>query len=375
MNIAYLSYGRIVSRKANTVQVMRMCEAFADLGHRVTLYASDGRESVDNPYAYYGVNRTFQLVRCRRPGYAIGSLVFGWRVRRAVAARPLPDLFYGRDIYSLAAVAHLGRPLMFESHMLPTGFMGRTLQAWLFKRRNFRRLVVISRALAQDYQRLFPWLRDEQLLAAPVGAAVSPDGPEAGTPPADPFGRNGGFRVGYAGQFHKGKGVDVIVELARRLPEIDFHLIGGSEKLIALWRSATAGVNNVQFHGHRPAAETEGFRQAMDVLVAPYQESVVTERSNRDYGRWISPLKVFEYMASRKPIIASDVPALREMLTDDVNAVLVAPGDLAGWAAKLAALAQDAPRRRRLAEQAYQDVRSKYSIDARARAVLGGVGA
>jgi len=374
MRIASLSFSRIPSRKANAVQVMRMCEAFAGAGHQVTLFASHGSEAGD-PYAYYGVSRTFELVRCRRPSGAIGGLVYGGRVARAVKTRPLPHLFYGRDLYSLAAVASLGRPIVFEAHILPTGFVGRMLQARLFRRSSFRRLVVISQVLAHDYQRLFPWLRKELFLVAPTGAALSPGCVGIEEPLAGSLRRNGRLHAGYAGQLYQGKGVEVVVELAKRLPEVDFHVIGGSEALITEWRRATAGMDNLRFHGHWPAARTEAFRQAMDVLLAPYQDNMLTEHSQRDYGRWVSPLKVFEYMASRKPIIASDVPALREVLADDVNAVLVAPRDLAGWAAALAALAQDAPRRRRLAERAHQDAVSKYSMGARARAVLDGVSA
>lgn len=375
MRIAYLSASRIPSRKANAVQVMRMCEAFARLGHQVTLFASKGREAAEDPYAYYGVTRAFELVRCRRPARTIGNLLYGWWVARAVSARPLPDLFYARDLFSLAAVARLGRLLIFEAHMLPAGPVSRVLQARIFRRRNFNRLVVVSHALADDYRRLFPWLPKDALVVAPNGAPIYPSTSQR---PDDPltasWRRSGRFQAGYVGQFYRGKGVDVVVELARRLPDVDFHILGGTDKLVASWRGLVNGLGNLRFHGHWPAGRTEAFRQAMDVLLAPSQEHIETEHSHRDYGRWTSPLKVFEYMASRKPIIASDVPVLREILADDVNAVLVPPHDVARWAEALTALEHDAPRRRRLAEQAYHDAVSKYGMDARARAVLSGVG-
>src|SRR3989338_949367 len=119
MTITHLSYSQIPSRKANAVQVMQFCEAFARLGHEVTLYAAVGSEPVEDAYAYYGVAPCFEVVRHRRTGQ-LKELQYSWAVGRAVRQRPLPDLFYARDLYSLAMVASLGRPLVFEAHMLPT---------------------------------------------------------------------------------------------------------------------------------------------------------------------------------------------------------------------------------------------------------------
>ena len=83
---------------------------------------------------------------------------------------------------------------------------------------------------------------------------------------------------------------------------------------------------------------------------------------------YTSPLKLFEYMASGRPIVASDLPALREVLRPDENAVLVEAGDAEALAAGVARLLGDAALASRLAAQAREDVR-EWTWDKRAERI------
>jgi glycosyltransferase involved in cell wall biosynthesis len=372
MRIAHLSFSQIPSRKANAVQVMRMCAAFAGLGHDVTLYARPGSEVVDDVFAYYNLPPRFEIVRSRRPAVqGLGELLYAARVARQVRARPVPDVFFSRDIFSLAAVAPMGRDMIFEAHAMPSGLVSRQLEAWLFRRPAFRRLVTVSEGLAQDYARLFPWLPRSKVLAAPNGVMLPAGQP--GTP-ADLAGfRNAGrFNVGYVGQLYPGKGMEVIVGAARRLPDAVFHVVGGTPPLLEAWRARKAELpDNLHFHGFVPPVRTEAFRQAMDALILASQAFLPIR--GQSHASWMSPIKMFEYMASRKPIVASDLPVIREVLSDNVNALLVPPADLDAWAGALRRLAGDAGLRERLAAQAFHDVQARHTVDRRAQAVLEGI--
>ena len=66
MKIVYLSHARIPSRTANSINVMKMCEAFALNGHRVVLLVPeciDPEPEVDDPFRFYGIERRFKLRR------------------------------------------------------------------------------------------------------------------------------------------------------------------------------------------------------------------------------------------------------------------------------------------------------------------------
>jgi glycosyltransferase involved in cell wall biosynthesis len=100
------------------------------------------------------------------------------------------------------------------------------------------------------------------------------------------------------------------------------------------------------------------FLQKADVLVIPNLPSRIS-------AAYTSPLKLFEYMASGRPLVASDLPALREVLRPDDNAVLVAPGSINALAAGIRRVLEDAAFGARLAATARRDA-AEYTWDKRA---------
>src|SRR5687768_7321040 len=120
VRIAYLSSSRIPSRFANSVHVMKMCHALAAAGHEVELHARPGDASAEGVFERYGVEPAFRICLSDRPAMrAVGSLVYAHNVRRRVQAGKRPDLFYARNLYSLAAVAGMGVPMVYEAHTPP----------------------------------------------------------------------------------------------------------------------------------------------------------------------------------------------------------------------------------------------------------------
>jgi glycosyltransferase involved in cell wall biosynthesis len=97
------------------------------------------------------------------------------------------------------------------------------------------------------------------------------------------------------------------------------------------------------------------------VLVLPNIRSTISER-------YTSPLKLFDYLAAGRAIVASDLPAIREVLTAEYNALLVEPGRADLLAAALSRLDADPALRLRLSRQAFDDA-ARYGWDARAAAL------
>jgi glycosyltransferase involved in cell wall biosynthesis len=103
----------------------------------------------------------------------------------------------------------------------------------------------------------------------------------------------------------------------------------------------------------------------------PYQRRVSVSGGG-DTSAWMSPMKMFEYMACRRPIVSSDLPVLREVLAHERNALLAEPGSVDAWVAAVERLRGDPELSRALAARAREDV-TAYSWRARARRVTDGV--
>jgi glycosyltransferase involved in cell wall biosynthesis len=354
--------------------VMKMCQAFANNGHDVTLLARrpNRTPAADfNDYAYYGVKPIVEIVKCPLPEIKlVGSLMQALWARRAVNRLPAPDLFYARRAYNLAAVAHLKRPMILEVHNLPSNRQLKLVIGWLLRQPHFSRLVTISAALRDAYRQLYPELPESKIIIAHDGAddPLLEDFPSGRLVGA----RDGLLQVGYVGHLYPGRGIDMLAALAATMPEIDFHIIGGSDKDIRQWQHAVQ-CDNLIFHGFVSPGDVSRYSKQFDVTLAPYQRQVSVHGGGGNTVNFMSPLKIFEYMALGKAIVCSDLPVLREVLTDQVNALLVPPEDVAAWTAAIYRLQSDKSLRKQLGDAARHDFLTHYSWQMRARKVLAGL--
>ncbi len=375
MRILYLSSSTIPSRAANSVHVMKMCQAFAVNGHEVTLLAKRPLSPpITNDYDHYGVTPSFQISKCPpSPAPFLNRLWIFYEmlwVRRQVANIPSPDLLYARRIYNLAVLAHLRIPMILELHDLPHHRLLKSLIGWLIRQPHFVRLIVISAALRDAVQEIYPDLPPEKLVVAHDGADELPINMAAANLRLP--GRPGAFRVGYVGHLYPGRGIEIIIALAGQVPEIDFHIVGGDEADIHHWQQQYRG-DNLFFHGYTPPKEVSQYTTLFDVVLAPYQRKVLGVGRDRDTARWMSPLKIFEYMAAGKAIVCSDLAPLREVLRHRENALLCPPDDATAWVKAVGELETDADLRSRLGEQALQQFQTHYTWQKRAESVLAGL--
>ena len=378
MHILYLADIRFPLERANGIQTFETCRALAGRGHAVTLLVRpDTAAPRRDPWAFYGAGPTDRLAirycakvpgPIRRPAYLASALIHVMRRR--------PDVVLTRDlgVASLltGAASRLRPPLVYEAHGYAPE-VSRELPRLLGTSRppseaKLARLTAREARVwrrAEGYVTLTRAHRDELVSRfGPRGnIAVVPDGtrlpatrgfeaPPASTP-----------TVGYAGHLYPWKGVDVLVEALAAVPHARGLVVGGQPgerdgaRLEALAR-ARGVADRVEFAGWQPPAAVAASLARCHVLVLPNVRSTISER-------YTSPLKLFEYLAAGRPIVASDLPAIREVLTDGTNALLVEPGRPDLLAAAISRLLADARLADRLARQAFADA-GAFGWDARA---------
>ena len=366
MDISYLSKSAIPSKKANSVQVMKMCSAFALLGHDVTLYApkyNDDPADINEVFDHYGIAEEFEIKwigtekadRYTYPFYCLREV-----------KRTDPDLVYGRAIGG-CFVASLARyKTIYEIHHPPSSKLKQLLFDAMCRNRHLS-CVAISGKLRDHLLANYP-LQQSNVCVAHDGAEQPPDETDNEQKNTDYY-VDSYLNAGYVGQLYPGKGMEMIAKLVRRCPDIFFHIVGGDEESVSSWRDELEDVSNVQFHGFVSHADTAKYRAGMDVLLAPYQDEVLVGRGT-DVSNWMSPLKIFEYMSSGTPMLASDLPVLKEVLEHRTNALLCDPSDVNDWVEKLNYAKKNEREMRDIGHKAKLDMAENFTWEKRARKIL-----
>ncbi len=377
VKIALIAPTHLPARRANTIQVMKMAQAIQTVGHQVRVLVPGpppGDAGAWEALAqHYGLQDRFDV--CWIPVQpAWRSYDFGFRAIRE-ASRWGAEVLYTRLPQAAALASWMGKAVIFEVHDLPGGVLGPWLFRLFLKGSGARRLVVITASLREALARAVAPLPPYPFtLVAPDGVDLAryEDLPESGEArqllqlPALGVER---FTLGYTGHLYPGRGVALILDLAAHFPQMNFLLVGGEPSSVESLRRQARDrkLNNVVLTGFVPNAELPRYQAACDVLLMPYQ-SQVTGSSGGDIAPFLSPMKVFEYLACGRVILSSDLPVLREVLHPQ-NAILLPPADRAAWIAAVEAVYRDPGLRGRLAAQARQEAQN-YTWTARAARIF-----
>lgn len=366
MKIAYFASSRLPSDAANAVQVMKMCEAFAAAGHEVRMYARTGHteSSAEELFARYAVRHPFEIKLIDAPDmWALGGMLYGRKVAADIVSGGFkPDLLYGRNLHALFACRKMGVKMIYEAHAAPYNCLRQWLEDRLFNGPYFFQLVTINNALRDYYCSTHAVLNSGQ-----IRVIVAHDGADDDFITDKPEPEK--FCVGYAGGLFPGKGFEQIVAIARAMPEIEFRVVGALETIKTM-----SLPGNLLPAGRLEYKDVPGFLAGCSVLLAPYQRHVTTNSAGiGNIADWMSPLKIFEYMASRRAIVASRLPAIEEILQSERNALLVAPENISEWCQAIRRLQYDNPLRKRLADAACNDFKKMYTWSGRAAAVISGL--
>jgi glycosyltransferase involved in cell wall biosynthesis len=374
----YIAPSVLPSRTANSVHVLLQCDGLAQLGADITLYAkrsvSSNEELLLALRAAYGVDAsrlrliTYYSHYSRADGLRIAVMAL-----RSMHADAWPEAILSRNLYAAFAIAVLQRrPLIFETHQLEQGarkamqraimrcpgvvtlLISQKLHEALVVHHGVgpRRPLVLHDAAPDGIEPLGADAKRSVLLTHVPGAQKSWDA-----------------ICGYFGQLHPGRGVEIIERMASARPTCLFVIYGGNEADVRRWRNANSAPN-LYFGGHLPHPVALQIMRSVDVLLMPYQQHVSIGVAGHDTARFMSPMKMFEYMASGVPLISSDLPVLREILRSDENALLVPASDGDAWIAALDRLIANPAFSAQLALRSHDDYRENHTWTQRARQIL-----
>lgn len=386
MKIAVVAPTQMPARRANTIQVAKMTQAFSKLGHEVILiYPSPGitrstlqGESEWEEFAvHYGLRTPFPVMAVpanpvfRRYDYAARAV----RKARLWGA----ELVYTRLPQCAALASRRNLPTIYEIHDRPQRWAATMLMRMFLSASNSLKLVVITHALANVIQRDFTTEKvSSKLIVAPDGVDMARYRELPSPMQAREQLRQIGmllperFTVGYSGHLYSGRGIDLLLEVAGELTDCNFLIAGGEPRHVSRYQRLVDAkkLKNVFLTGFIPNQELPLYQAACEALAMPYRHEVAAS-SGGDIGSYLSPMKVFEYMACERVILSSDLPVFHEILNKN-NAMLLPVDEPAAWIKAIRHIREDTAFAQRLGQQARQDV-TQYSWEKRAANILQGI--
>jgi len=377
----YLADIRFPLERANGIQIFETCHALASRGHKVTLLVRDDtRRPRRDPCEFYGLPALAALRverlpmagphALRRIAYLVAAVWHAWRWNRVRGCVLTRDLGVASAVLRLPVTR---RPkLIYESHgfapvfarTMPELVQGKAAGGRAKIERLFRReervwtaadgYVTTTGVLATELRARFG--DRPSLVTIPNGVRLPAH--RVRTPESDAR----PTVVGYAGHFYPWKGVDVLVEALGQLPDVHALIIGGhpGERDVARVMEVARKVgaaSRIEFTGLVEPSRVPSLLGRASILVLP-----TVETASADYT---SPLKLFEYFAAGKPVLASDLPPVREIVRDGENGLLFAAGEPQSLAQAIRRVQQDDALAERLARTAFAEA-DRYSWQARA---------
>lgn len=369
MKIVYLANVRMPTDRAHGIQIMKMCEAIASAGHEVELVVPKRFNQIKtDPFIYYQVKKIFKI----RKLFCIDLLIFqlgplGFFIQTfsffIIAKFYLwfshYDILYMRSEFA----GIFFNNYVVEVHTLPYKVKAFHKKTW----RKAKKIIVLTSFIKIDLIKL--GVAEGKIIVAPDGVDLNQfdikvDKDEARKKLNLPLDKK---IILYSGTFNMNnwlgwKGVDTVLETAKIYnPEHLFILIGGDPEEIDLIIKKY-NLTNLLLIPHQEQKIIPYYLKSADILLLP------NKKGNSNSERHTSPLKLFEYMAAGRPIIASKLPSLMEILNDN-NCLFFEPNNPKDLAEKIKLLFLNFDLAKNIAERARLDV-SQYIWEKRANKIF-----
>jgi glycosyltransferase involved in cell wall biosynthesis len=375
--LIYIANARMPTEKAHGIQIVKMCESFVLAGLKVDLVLPWRFNKIkESLFDYYGVEKNFKIkklpsldlipLNIPKICFWIQSLSFALSVFFYLFFKKA-DIIYSRDSFPLFLLSFFKKNLVYEAHTFPRNFF---LHKRVFKKT--KAIVVITQKLKDLF--IKQGMDGNKILVAPDGVDLEKFNlketqVECRQKLNLPLDKK---IVLYTGHLYKWKGVQVLARAAKFLDKDTLIVfVGGTKKDEQDFKIENKELDNILILGHQPHLKIPYYLKAADVLVLPNSADVLVlpNSGKKEISQyWTSPMKMFEYMASQRPIVASDLPSIREILNEN-NAILVQPDNPEALAEGIKGILQNSDFADKISKQAYEDVQ-QYTWQTRTERIL-----
>lgn len=379
--IFYLSRAEFPSEVSHSLSIYNLCLAFARSGSKILLFGIDSEKGeIAN---FYGKSnkrldivllKVFPLIKLRFIKWLqLSSLYIAFMSIRQIKEFK-PDIIYSRLTLLEMLFLPNNIPIYYEMHSL--GIQGkRKIYEIIFRKllncKNFCKIIVTTEELKNILDSKY---KDTKIIYAPLSAEepvkidlVKLKNIQNSIESYDKYINH----IGYTGFLDDSdlRGMSTLLDIAEEMTSCYFHVVGGNSAMKQLWqsRAISRGIKNIHFYGYRLPTDIPYFLNLFDIVLAPLKLRPIKRAPT---GQNMSPLKLAQYMAYSKAIVASDIPSHHEILQNDTNALLVKYDSTISWVYAINKILHNPNLKRSLESEAKKTYQLKYTPKKRIELII-----
>ena len=336
--LVYISELIFPSKSAYSIQVMKMCDAFQKKGFKVNLFVLD-TQNKQSIHGAYNCREKFKIVSfgIKRNNF-VNRIRYTLKILLKLKSSKEEIFFFSRSIISGLILSFFYKNIIIEIHHALKGF---TYFFFHFlKKMNLMKnikYVFISHNLKKKFK-----LKNKSIV---LDDAVDYDNYSKLK-----LDKTLNKTCVYTGSLAKGKGLETIFKIAKILPKINFDIYGDftnsnfSKKDLMIYK-------NIKYKGYVKNKKIPEILNSYKVYLMPYSKKVYVRSKNIEVGKYMSPLKLFEYMASKGVLFASDMHVYKHILNKK-NSILIKNNSINEWKKKINNFFKDPSKFKNLSKNA-----------------------
>jgi len=379
LKIVYITNARLPTEKAHGVQIIKMIEALSSLNNEVVLISPNRIQNEishkTSVFDFYNVEKIFEhnLINFMDP-YKYRSLMpkffyrffsflvnLLWGIKSAkIGSKLNGDFYIFRDNtpFSYLFCAIFSKKCVIEFHDIPP-FLSRLIFKLGLMISGKTVCFAVTNKLSEDLFHKFGKVKNLKKID------TLHDGVDLIKFKNNKIIENSTPLLTYCGSLSKSKGIDLIINSAKYIKNVEFLIIGGLKADVDHYKKIAKdnGVKNINFIGQVNYSDVPNLLNKSDILLLPSSAKNIKSRN------YTSAMKLFEYMSIGKPIIASNIPSNTEILENNLNCLLFEPDNPKSMVEKINTLINDKELNKKITKNSSK-LAIKYSWTERSKKMI-----
>jgi len=319
MKIHYLATARIPSKTANSLQIIKMCEAFSTIGHDINLIVPNLISENVSIRDYYDLKKKIKIYKIGKiikDIKGIGSILIPFKILKKSFSIGC-DIVITRNLVISLFLIIFKKKHIFEIHD-DLNSSGKKI-SYIFKlfkllnSKSIVKLIFITKELKKHISKKYKYRKNNFEILQDSTDIKSKDFPIKK--------KIKNKKIGYFGSIYSSRGIPLIIELSRIDKNNSYFIYGGSKEEVK--KIYNSNSKNLRIFPQISYKKVKKVIKKMDILLMPYTRKATFSGNHGNIVNFMSPMKMFDYLASGKIIISSDIKVLREILVDKYNSILI----------------------------------------------------